>query len=153
MWLTWLICRVPPHHFPLGKWASGKTPRVSKDKVKFLHRASIAEVCFTDTFETDDSENIGGALADECHQRGVKSAYICPYTPEQNYAEGYLGRITAMASFAMVYSGAPIHLWIYFWVWMLSSKTKKVLFRQDVIFLPNVFPMREARMMGHLAPR
>ena len=270
------VYRVPPHHFPLGKWASGKTPRVSKDKVKFLHRASIAEVCFTDTFETDDSkfrygqavvdyrsrygdiipiksrkkvgwafgefcnrhfvpkilirdnipENIGGALADECHHRGIKSAYICPYTSEQNYAEGYLGRITAMASFAMVYSGAPIHLWIYCIicavfinnitatyfskekVWatpfelmhgepfpdsgivvpfgcgclvllreeerekfkprcalmvflhyalnhplytyaIYSPKTKKVLFRQDVIFLPNVFPMREARMMGH----
>jgi hypothetical protein len=50
------VYRVPPHHFPLGKWASGKTPRVSKGKVKFLHRASIAEVCFTDTFETDDSK-------------------------------------------------------------------------------------------------
>ncbi len=48
------VYRVPPHHFPMGKWTSGKTPRVSKNKVKFLHRASIAEVCYTDTFETDD---------------------------------------------------------------------------------------------------
>ncbi len=35
---------------------------------------------------------------------------------------------------------------------LYSPKTKKVLYRQDVIFLPNVFPMREARMMGHLVP-
>ena len=273
------VYRVPPHHFPMGKWASGKTPRVSKNKVKFLHRASIAEVCYTDTFETDDKvfrygqavvdyrsrygdiipirsrkkvgwafgefcnrhfvprilirdnipENIGGALADECHHRGVKSAFICPYTPEQNYAEGYLGRVTAMASFAMVYSGAPLHLWRYCimcavfinnitatyfskeGIWAIpfelvhhepypdsgivvpfgcgclvllkederekfkprcalmvfvhyainhplytyavySPKSKRVLFRQDVIFLTNVFPMREARAMSSLEP-
>ncbi len=46
-------------------WAYGKTPRVSKDKVKFLHRASIAEVCFTDTFETDYSKfRYGQAVVD-----------------------------------------------------------------------------------------
>ncbi len=27
---------------------------MSKHKVKFLHQAAIAEVCFTDTFEVDD---------------------------------------------------------------------------------------------------
>ena len=46
---------VPPFNFPQGKWKAGKSPRVSKEKVKNLHRASPAEVCFTDTFETDDS--------------------------------------------------------------------------------------------------
>ncbi len=28
-----------------------------------------------------------------------------------DYAEGYLGRITTMASFAMVLSGAPVFMW------------------------------------------
>jgi hypothetical protein len=46
---------VPPLNFPQGKWKTGKTPRVSKGKVTNLHRASIGEVCFTDTFETTDS--------------------------------------------------------------------------------------------------
>jgi len=59
------------------------------------------------------AENIGGALAKECHDRGVKSAFICPHTPEQDQAEGYLGRVTNMASFAMVYAGAPIFMWIW----------------------------------------
>ena len=56
------------------------------------------------------SENIGGALMAECHLRGVKSAYICPHTPQQDQAENYLGRITTMASYAMVYAGAPLFL-------------------------------------------
>ncbi len=47
---------VPPHNFPQEKWKSGKTPKVTKNKVKFLHKASIAEVVFTDTFETDDTQ-------------------------------------------------------------------------------------------------
>jgi hypothetical protein len=152
---------VPPHNFPQGKWKAGKTPRVSKNKVANLHRASIAEVCFTDTFETEDSafrygqvivdyrsrfgdiiplrtrkkvgwaigefccrhfvplilirdniaENVGGTLAEECHKRGIKSAFSCPYTPQQDYAEGYLGRVTSMATFAMVLSGAPLFMW------------------------------------------
>ena len=273
------VARVPPHNFPQGKWARGKVPKVSKGKVKLLHRASIAEVIFTDTFETDDktyrygqafvdyrsrygdiipirsrkkvgwafgefccrhftplilvrdniAENIGGDLAEECHRRGVQSAFICPYTPEQDQAEGYLGRVTTMASFAMVYSGAPLFMWIwciqcavfinnitttYFskeqtWATpyelehgepypdasvvvpfgcgalvrlrndkqekfkpkcallifihyamrhplytyaLYSPKTKRILFRQDVIFLTNVFPMREARMKGGMNP-
>jgi hypothetical protein len=48
------VARVPPHNFPQGKWARGKVPKVSKGKVTNLHRANIAEVIFTDTFETDD---------------------------------------------------------------------------------------------------
>jgi hypothetical protein len=175
------------------------------------------------------AENVGGGLATECHKRGVKSAFICPHTPEQDQAEGYLGRVTTMASFAMVYAGAPIFMWIWCIqcavfinnitatyyskenVWAIpyelmhgepypdssvvvpfgcaalvllnkkerkkfkprcamlifihyamqhplytyalySPKSKRVLYRQDVIFLTNVFPMREARAKGGLEP-
>ncbi len=273
------ISRVPHHNFPQGKWARGKIPRVSKDKVRYLNQAGIAEVLFTDTFETGDrnyrygqafvdyrsrfgdiipiksrkkvgwafgefccrhfipkilvrdniAENIGGDLIEQCHIRNVQSAFICPYTPEQDQAEGYLGRVTTMASFGMVYSGAPLFMWrwciqcavfinniaaTYFSVekvWatpyelehgepypdvsivvpfgcaalvrlrnddqekfkpkcalmifiyyamkhplytyaMYSPMTKKVIYRQDVIFLTNVFPMREARIKGGLMP-
>ncbi len=55
-------------------------------------------------------ENIGGSLIEECRLRNVKSVFICPRHPQQNYAEGYLGRITAMASFAMVFAGAPLFM-------------------------------------------
>jgi hypothetical protein len=270
---------VPPLHFPQGKWKAGKTPRVAKGKVENLHQASVAEACFTDTFETKDnkyrygqvfvdyrsrygdvfpirsrkkvgwtfgefccrhfvplilirdniSENIGGSLMEECHKRGVKSAFSCPYTPQQNYSEGYLGRITTMASFAMVLSGAPLFMWRWaiicaafinnitatyykkeqIWATPLeithgepfpdssivvpfgcaalikltederekfkstcamvifihyaldhplytyafySPRTKRVLFRQDCIFLPGTFPMREARTRVGLIP-
>ncbi len=47
--------KIPPHNFPQGKWSEGKTSRVSKNKVQYLHRAGIVEVCFTDTFEVDDA--------------------------------------------------------------------------------------------------
>jgi hypothetical protein len=270
---------VPPLFFPQGKWKAGKTPRVVKGKVENLHQASVAEACFTDTFETKDnkyrygqvfvdyrsrygdvfpirsrkkvgwafgefccrhfvplilirdniSENIGGSLMEECHRRGVKSSFSCPYTPQQNYSEGYLGRITTMASFAMVLSGAPLFMWrwaiicaafinnitaTYYkkeQVWatpwevthgepfpdssivvpfgcaalvklmeddrekfkstcamvifihyaldhplytyaFYSPRTKKILYRQDCIFLPGTFPMREARTRIGLIP-
>jgi hypothetical protein len=58
-------------------------------------------------------ENIGGQLMVECLKRSVRSAFICPYRKQQNYAEGYLGRITALASYGMVYSGAPMFMWIW----------------------------------------
>jgi hypothetical protein len=58
-------------------------------------------------------ENIGGQLMEECLKRSVRSAFICPYRKQQNYAEGYLGRITALASYGMVYSGAPMFMWIW----------------------------------------
>jgi hypothetical protein len=270
---------VPPLNFPQGKWKTGKTPKVSKGKVSNLHRASIAEVCFTDTFEVKDNtyryaqvfvdyrsrygdviplrsrkrvgwsfgefccrhytplilirdniaENSGGALMEECHKRGVKSCFSCPYKPQQDYAEGYIGRVTMMASFAMVLSGAPLWMWrwaiqcaafvnnitathykkegIWGTPWELqhgepfpdssivvpfgcaalvmltkgdrekfkmtcammvfihyaldhplytyaffSPRTKKVVFRQDVIFLPATFPMREARTRVGMIP-
>jgi hypothetical protein len=63
------------------------------------------------------AENRGGALMDECHRRGVQSAFICPYTPQQDQAEKFLGRVTAMASYAMVHSGAPL----FFWIWSVES--------------------------------
>jgi hypothetical protein len=47
---------VPPLNFPQGKWKAGKTPRVAKGKVENLHQVSIAEICFTDTFETKDTK-------------------------------------------------------------------------------------------------
>ncbi len=47
---------VPPLYFPQGKWKAGKTPRVVKGKVENLHQASVAEVCYTDTFETKDNK-------------------------------------------------------------------------------------------------
>ncbi len=157
----------------------------------------------------------------------IQRAYICPRRPMQNYAEGYLGRITAMASFAMVYAGAPLLMWIYsvkaatftnniaakyyrlkdawaqpyqvvhgetfadssivvpfgcgalilrdsddrpkfhskctlmiflhyadehpmFTYAFFSPRTKRVLYRQDAIFLPTLFPMRLARQASGL---
>ena len=35
---------------------------------------------------------------------------------------------------------------------LYSPKTKRILYRQDVIFLTNIFPMREARMKGGMNP-
>ena len=167
-------------------------------------------------------ENIGGDLMVQCQKRSVRSAYICPYKKQQNYAEGFIGRITALASYGMVFSGAPMFMWrwciacavfVYnitatFYsaenVWatpyevvfnepfpdssivvpfgcgvlvlltedeqgkfkskcalmifihyatqhplytyaVYSPRTKRVLFRQDCIFLTNLFPMRTAR--------
>ena len=167
-------------------------------------------------------ENVGGSLVQELRTRNVQSAFICSYRSQQNFAEGYIGRITVMASFGMVYAGAPLFMWVHaikaaafisnitatfyssrnIWatpyelvhgerfpdasvvvpfgcaalilldddeqakfknrcVLMLfmhyadrhplftyafySPKTKRIVFRQDCIFLPTVFPMRHAR--------
>ncbi len=173
-------------------------------------------------------ENTGGALIDECRKRDIKSVFICPRHPQQNHAEGYIGRVTAMASFAMVYAGAPLWMWIYtilaavfinnitaayyskkalwatpfelvsgepfpdssivvpfgcgvlvlrdsddrpkfeprcflgiflhyaddhplFTYAIFNPRTKRVLFRQDCIFLTSLFPMRTARETSGLA--
>ncbi len=159
--------RVPTLNFPQGKFAQGKTPRVSKQKVHHLHRASICECLFTDTFKSGDhkygygqafvdyrsrygdviplksrtevawalgefccrnfvplilvrdniGENTGGALMTECHRLNIQNAFICPMTPQQDQAENYLGRITTMASFAMVHAGAPL----FFWIWAVRA--------------------------------
>ena len=148
--------------FPQGNMKSNR-PYIYKGKVQLLHKASIGEVLFTDTFLVDDptyhygqafvcyrsrygkimplksrtqvgsafaqfcadnftplllirdniSENIGGDLLQQCLQRDVQSAYICPYKPQMDFAENYLGRVCGMASYAMVYAGAPLFLWRY----------------------------------------
>jgi hypothetical protein len=269
--------KVPAHNFPQGRWKTGKTPRVSKGIVHNLHKASIAEALFMDTFEVDDStyrygqafvdyrskfgeivpmksrtqvgwsftvfcachftplilirdnigENVGGSLIEECLKRSVRSAFICPYKKQQNYAEGYLGRITALASYGMVFAGAPLFMWrwcvacavfinnitatyyseentwatpyevvhnepfpdasivvpfgcgvlvlltddergkfksrcalmifahyanqhpLYTYA-VYSPRTKRILYRQDCIFLTNLFPMRTARAQNGL---
>jgi hypothetical protein len=79
---------------------------------------SFAEFCarnFTPLILIRDNigEHIGGDLMKECLRRSVKSAFICPYRKQQNYAEGYLGRVTALASYGMVYAGAPMFMWIW----------------------------------------
>jgi hypothetical protein len=47
--------RVPPLVFPQGRLKTGKSPKVSKEKVGHLKHAGIGEAVFTDTFETGDS--------------------------------------------------------------------------------------------------
>jgi hypothetical protein len=44
--------RVPPLNFPQGNLKKFKTPRVTKENVGHIHQESIAEVVYTDTFET-----------------------------------------------------------------------------------------------------
>jgi hypothetical protein len=155
--------RVPPLIFPQGRLKQGKSPKVSKGKVGHLQHAGIAEVVFTDTFESGDSrrkyrqvsydhvsrfgyvtamrskmdigdtfahfccqcwvplilardnagENVGGSLIQELRTRNVQSAFICPHRSQQNFAESYIGRITVMASFGMVFSGAPLFMWVH----------------------------------------
>jgi hypothetical protein len=46
--------RVPPLNFPQGNMKKFKTPRVDKGNVGHNKQASIAEVVYTDTFETGD---------------------------------------------------------------------------------------------------
>ena len=147
--------------FPQGNMKSNR-PYIYKGKIQLLHKASIGEVLFTDTFLDDPtyhygqafvcyrsrygkiiplksrtqigsafaqfcadnftplllirdniSENTGGDLLQQCIQRDVQSAFICPYKPQMDFAENYLGRVCGMASYAMVYAGAPLFLWRY----------------------------------------
>ncbi len=58
-------------------------------------------------------ENIGGSIVQELRNRNVRSAFICLYRSQQNFAEGYIGRVTVMASFGMVFSGAPLFMWVH----------------------------------------
>jgi hypothetical protein len=58
-------------------------------------------------------ENVGGEIDDVTRRLCIQRVYICPRHPMQNYAEGFLGRLTAMASFAMVYAGPLLFMWIY----------------------------------------
>ena len=175
------------------------------------------------------AENQGGDLVEQCRLRDVKQLFTCPYHPQQDFAEGYIGRITTMASFGMVYSGAPLFMWIWavksavfvdhimasyyslqkawatpyelvhgelfpdasivvpfgcgvlvlltkkeqskfksrcalmlfvhyadshplYTYAVYSPRTRKVLMRQDCIFLTKLFPMRIARQMTGMGP-
>jgi hypothetical protein len=73
--------------------------------VTFVCRHFVPLILISDNI----SENHGGDLRDQCRARDVKQLFTCPYHPEQNFAENYIGRITTMASFGMVYSGAAHH--------------------------------------------
>jgi hypothetical protein len=188
---------------------------------------SFAEFCsqhFTPLILIRDNigENVGGDLVQECLKRTVKSAFFCPFRKQQNYVEGYLGRVCSLATYGMVYAGAPMFMWrwciicavfvnnitaTYFSeedVWATPSEvvhnepfsdssivvpfgcgvlvllteeeqgkfkskcalmvfvhyankhplytyavysplTKRIIYRQDCIFLTNLFPMRTAR--------
>jgi hypothetical protein len=44
-------------------------------------------------------ENVGGSIMDECCERNIKNCFICPHHPQQNLAEGYLGRVTTTHGF------------------------------------------------------
>ncbi len=59
------------------------------------------------------SENHGGDLAEQRRKRNIKQLFTCPYHPQMDFAEGYIGRITTMTSFGMVYSGAPLFMWVW----------------------------------------
>ncbi len=59
------------------------------------------------------AENHGGDLVEQCRKRDIKQLFTCPYHSQMDFAEGYIGRIMTMASFAMVYSGAPLFMWVW----------------------------------------
>jgi hypothetical protein len=225
------------HRFP---YAQVFVDRVSRygDVIPLRSRTEVGAalvtfVCrhFTPLVLISDNimENVGGDLVDQCRMRDIKQVYTCPYHPQMDFAEGYIGRITTMASFAMVYSGAPLFMWIWAVatavfinnimaayysvqkVWatpyelqhgepfpdasivvpfgcgvlvlltkgerakfksrcalmvfvhyaedrplytyaVYSPLTKRVLMRQDCIFLPTLFPMRAARSAAGMHP-
>jgi hypothetical protein len=63
--------RVPPKLFPQGKLKRSKTPVVSKGKVGHLYTATIAEVLYTDTFESGDTRfPYGQAFIDHASRWG-----------------------------------------------------------------------------------
>jgi hypothetical protein len=149
------------NRFPQGNLKRGQVPAVKKRLVHHLHQASVAEVVFTDTFQSDDakyaygqafvcyrsrfghvvciksrrevgkafrrfcadvfrplilvrdniSEQKFGEMMDACVELMVQSAFSTPYTPEEDYAEGFIGRVCQLASFAMLYAGAPTFMW------------------------------------------
>jgi len=59
------------------------------------------------------SENIGKAMLEACVKVNCQSGYSTPHTQQQDLAEGFIGNVCRLASFAMVYSGAPLFLWRY----------------------------------------
>ncbi len=109
------------HRFP---YAQVFVDRVSRygDVIPLRSRTEVGAalvtfVCrhFTPLVLISDNimENVGGDLVDQCRKRDIKQVYTCPHHPQMDFAEGYIGRITTMASFAMVYSGAPLFMWIW----------------------------------------
>jgi hypothetical protein len=69
--------------------------------------------CSLDIDQRQYCRKYSGNLRDQCRARDVKQLFTCPYHPEQNFAENYIGRITTMASFGMIYAGAPLFMWIW----------------------------------------
>ncbi len=63
--------RVPLKLFPQGRLKRSKTPVVSKGKVGHLHTATIAEVLYTDTFDSGDHRYpYGQAFVDHASRWG-----------------------------------------------------------------------------------
>jgi hypothetical protein len=106
--------RVPPKLFPQGRLKRNKTPVVSKGKVGNLQAAKIAEVLYTDTFQSGDYRYpYGQAFVDHASRWGdiiplrsrkeVGSAFVtfvCKhYTPliliSDNIAENTGGSLAA----------------------------------------------------------
>ena len=71
--------------------------------------------CFTPLILIRDniSENTGEDMKAACRSVTCQSEFSTPYTQQQDFAEGFIGTICRLTSFAMVYSGAPMFLWRY----------------------------------------
>jgi hypothetical protein len=52
-----------------------------------------------------------GEMLAVCEELLVQSAFSTPYTPEGDYAEGFIGRVCQLATFAMMFAGAPQFMW------------------------------------------
>lgn len=156
---------VRPNRFPQGTLKRGQVPAVKKRLVHHLHKASVAEVVFTDTFMSNDKvfargqasgqafvccrsryghvvclksrkevgrafrrfcadvfcplilvrDNIAeqkfGEMLAVCEELLVQSAFSTPHTPEEDHAEGFIGRVFQLATFAMMFAGAPPFMW------------------------------------------
>ena len=59
------------------------------------------------------SENTSTNMLAVCEEVRCQSGYSTPETQQQDFAEGFIGNVCRLASFAMVYSGAPMFLWRY----------------------------------------
>ena len=71
--------------------------------------------CFTPRILIRDNiaENKGKAMGRACRTVLCQSGFSTPYDQRQDFAEGFIGTVCRLASFAMVYSGAPMFLWRY----------------------------------------
>jgi hypothetical protein len=54
-----------------------------------------------------------GEMLAVCLDLMVQSAFSTPHTQEEDYAEGFIGRVCQMTSFAMIFAGAPMFMWRY----------------------------------------